>query len=135
MAGWLSRCGCAVQQALLGSSGELQNGHRQGWGSGEGLPGLAGLRFHMNNDRRSNSGQHLVPGSPNMAERPEPAVLSGSTQNGRSESMGSDAHLQVRFLTRHSYICSYQFTAPVILHSSALAKRLVKAAVRCLSSF
>lgn len=85
---------CDVQQAMLGSSGEMQNGHRQGAGvSGEQLPGLAGLRFHMSNDRRSGSGQHLMPGSPNPGERSDPAVLSG--QHGRSESMGSEAHLQV----------------------------------------
>lgn len=84
-----------MQQALLGSSGELQNGHRHGAGlSGEQLPGLAGLRFHMSHDRRSGSGQHLMPGSPNPGERSDPAVLSG--QHGRSESMGSEsAHLQV----------------------------------------
>ena len=85
---------CAVQQALLGSSGELQNGHRQGGGlAGEQLPGLAGLRFHMSNDRRSGSGQHLMPGSPNPGERSDVAVLSG--QHGRSESIGSENHLQV----------------------------------------
>ena len=83
-----------MQQALLGSSGETQNGHRQGSGvSGEQLPGLAGLRFHMSNDRGSGSGQHLMPGSPNPGERSDPAVLSGP--HGRSESMGSEAHLQV----------------------------------------
>ncbi len=88
---------CAVQQALLGSSGELQNGHRNGSGlSGEPLPGLAGLRFHMNNERRSGSGQHLVPSSPNTADRSDPAVLDG--QHGRSESMSSEAHLQVSSL-------------------------------------
>ena len=102
----LSRNICDVQQALLGSSGELQNGHRQSSGlSGEPLPGLSGLRFSMTGDRPSGSGQHLVPGSPNSGERSsDPAVLSSSGQHGRSESMGSEAHLQVSGSLQHAQL-------------------------------
>ena len=100
----LESCACAMQQALLGSSGELQNGHRQGWAgsgsSGEGLQQLGGLRFTMNADRRSGSGQHLPLGSPGAPDRSDAAALSGSSQHGRSESMGSEAHLQASCCTR-----------------------------------
>ena len=96
-----------MQQALLGSSGELQNGHRQGWAgsgsSGEGLQQLGGLRFTMNPDRRSGSGQHLPLGSPGAPDRSDAAALSGSSQHGRSESMGSEAHLQASCCIRWTY--------------------------------
>ncbi|CAL5228984.1 g12220 [Coccomyxa viridis] len=114
-----------AQQALLGSSGELQNGHRHGAGlSGEQLPGLAGLRFHMSHDRRSGSGQHLMPGSPNPGERSDPAVLSG--QHGRSESMGSEsAHLQA-YVTRHASVAAQQSESARVAESPRTSDHVLR---------